>query len=424
MTDTDVEPYREITFDKDGDVDPRERDLLATLDVTDLVMFAHGWNSSRQGATALYRRFFAPVPGLLAGAPGVRIGYAGIIWPSMVFADEPIPDFKHQSAVAAGPGLDPESQRSLMQFFPDRADTVERLAQLLDEQPEDRGAFDEFGLLVRQLVDVPVQSPDARFATDTDTDDGPQSDPAMLYEDTLTVCTLFADALAETGAAPEELFGGGLKRLWGGAKELLRQATYYAMKRRAGTVGQLGLGPLLGRLARARPGMRVHLVGHSQGARLVSFGLRGLPAGVGNVRSLTLLEGAFSHYAFAANGVLAGLQSRVAGPVVSCYSHFDTALGVIYPIASRLAGDSLGAVDDDPRWGAIGHDGIQSVDGTVRLTLQNALGLGGRFPTAGCVNIDAASVVRNGGPPGGAHTDICHEELAKVVLAAGRIGAV
>ena len=48
------------------------------------------------------------------------------------------------------------------------------------------------------------------------------------------------------------------------------------MKNRAGTVGRNGLGPLLGRLP---AGVRVHLVGHSFGARLVSFALAGLPAG-------------------------------------------------------------------------------------------------------------------------------------------------
>ena len=71
------------------------------------------------------------------------------------------------------------------------------------------------------------------------------------------------------------------------------------MKRRAGTVGELGLGPLLGQLARSSPEVRVHLVGHSLGARLVSFALRGLPDGVRTVKSVTLLQGAFSHYAFA-----------------------------------------------------------------------------------------------------------------------------
>jgi hypothetical protein len=35
--------------------------------------------------------------------------------------------------------------------------------------------------------------------------------------------------------------------------------------------------------------------------------------------------------------------------------------------------------------------------------------------------VDAAAVVKRGGPPAGAHSDIVHPELARMVLAAGRI---
>jgi hypothetical protein len=38
------------------------------------------------------------------------------------------------------------------------------------------------------------------------------------------------------------------------------------------------------------------------------------------------------------------------------------------------------------------------------------------------VNVDACAVVCHGGAPNGAHSDIVHPELARVVLAAGRIG--
>ena len=109
---------------------------------------------------------------------------------------------------------------------------------------------------------------------------------------------------------------------WHGAKEALRQATYWQMKNRAGTVGRNGLGPLLGRLP---AGVRVHLVGHSFGARLVSFALAGLPAGAPSpVRAVTLLQGAFSHFAFASplpfdagrSGALAGMLARIDGPLV------------------------------------------------------------------------------------------------------------
>ncbi|WP_434588218.1 serine-threonine protein kinase [Streptomyces sp. A5-4] len=436
MVDVGVEPYREVTFDADGDIDVRQRARLAELDVTDLVMFAHGWNNDRGTANRLYDRFFSPFPGLVADEPGVRLGYAGIMWPSIRFADEPIPDFEPRGAVTprVTPGLDDATLRALVQAFPGRERLVARLAGLLDECPAERTAFDEFGMLIRQLVEEPQDRLAVLFGSDLESEDHPQSDPVMLYEDTLTVCVGFTDALEEAGAemaegpAPGISLGGGLKKAWNGAKELLRQATYYAMKRRSGAVGRLGLGPLLGELARSSPSMRVHLVGHSQGARLVSFALRGLPEGARNVKSVTLLQGAFSHYAFAGRlphsvrggGALSDAQRRIDGPLVACYSHHDTALGVIYPLASRLAGDAAGLIASHDKWGAIGYDGVQAVTGTPTLTVAQALR--GGMPDRGCVNVDASALVRRGGPPAGAHNDVCHAELARMVLAAGRVG--
>ncbi|GAA0608320.1 serine-threonine protein kinase [Streptomyces crystallinus] len=438
MTDIGVEPYREITFDADGDAAPAERRALAELDVTDLVMFSHGWNNTPSVATALYRRFFAPFPGLLAeagaAASGVRLGYAGIVWPSIRFADENIPDFPH-AALATEPcaGLDPATVAALKRAFPGHEVTVDALAHLLAERPDAEEAFRQFGLLTRALVADDAES--TGFAADT-VDDG-AAGAALLTDDTLGLCRDFTLALSDTGMpvepgppGPSFSLGRSLKHLWDGAKEVLRQTTYYEMKRRSGKVGQLGLGPLLGELARARPAMRIHLVGHSQGGRLVAFALKGLPDGVRNVKSVTLLEGAFSHYAFAeqlpsglrGTGALAALHRRVDGPVVSCYSRFDTALGVIYPLASKLAGDYEGALELDRRWWAIGHDGIQAVAPCTQLTLAEVLRDG--VPDSGCVSVNAESVVRAGGPPSGAHSDICHPELARVVLAAGRIGCV
>lgn len=437
-----VSPYWELTFDADGDVDGRERDrLLAEVvrrKVRDLIVFAHGWNNDRSGATRLYSQFFAPVPGL---APQARLGYVGVVWPSMRFSDEPIPDLPPSVAAevstdlsgAAGPALDKNTRQALLEVFPGRATVVEQIARLLDQRPDEGPSLEEFGRLVQLLVEVAPQSPQAAFAADTLTAGSPEGAPQTLFGDTATVCGEFAQALAGTHAPGEASFA--LPRLWDGARELLRQATYYAMKRRAGTVGERGLGPAIGQLASAAPGVRVHLVGHSFGARLVSFALRGLPEGVGTVKSVTLLQGAFSHYAFAArlpddaraSGALRGLQSRIDGPLVCCYSHFDSALGTVYPLASKMAGDdrSVLGVDLNPghllgaRWGAMGHDGVQAVPGTKTLTLADALRA--KLPVSGCVNVDACAVVKRGGPPSGAHSDICHRELAQVVLAAGRV---
>lgn len=362
-------------------------------------------------------------------------------------ADPGLPAVRRRGAVRRG-ALDGETRHALLETFPGRVSAVDRVGRLLEQRPPEEAALEEFGRLVRLLVDVEPHGPQALFAADTLTDGVPHDGgPQMFAGPTAEVCEEFARALAgleaggpasggpEAGAARGPgVEGFSLPDPWDGAHELLRQATYYAMKRRAGTVGERGLGPFVGRLAAVAPAVRVHLVGHSFGGRLVSFALRGLPAGVRAVKSVTLLQGAFSHYAFAARlphdaragGVLQGQQNRVDGPVVCCHSSFDAALGTMYPLASRMAGDARGAFEEfgvgsvlGAKWGAMGHDGVQAVPGTRAYTLAEALA--GPLPASGCVNVDAAAVVRRGGAPAGAHSDIVHPELARLVLAAGRV---
>ncbi|WP_329387463.1 serine-threonine protein kinase [Streptomyces sp. NBC_01351] len=425
-----VGPYAELTFDSEGDVDRATYGPVERMEATDLLVFAHGWNSHPSTATRLYDRFFAPFAGLVGH--GVRLGYVGVVWPSIRFSDEPIPDFDSPGALAEpgfGTALDPATRDALVEFWPGRDAELERIAELLEERPESEAALTEFGALVRRLVGVDGLS----AVADTEV---PAQVPALFTEEAVEVCRALALALVEAGAAPPPgvegerglAVGGGLRGLWGGAKELLRQASYYQMKKRAGVVGERGLGPVLTELAAGRPALRIHLIGHSFGARLVSFSLRAVPDAARYVKSLTLLQGAFSHYAFCDRlphdkghgGALRGLQRRVDGPVVACHSPHDSALKVFYPLASRMARDSAGLLGFDERWGAIGHDGVQAVPGAPRLSLGAALREG--LPTAGCVSVDAGSVVRRGGAPSGAHSDICHAELAELVVSAGRMG--
>ncbi|GAA0472864.1 serine-threonine protein kinase [Streptomyces olivaceiscleroticus] len=440
MAGVGVKPYWELPFDADGDVAQRQRDALLAGAVrerlTDLVVFSHGWNNDKSMATRLYTRFFEPFPELLVDGRA-RVGYVGVLWPALRFTDEPIPDFDPSpqaradtpAEAAPEPALTDALRRQLAVAFPGRDLLLDRIAQLLAERPDARSAFDEFARLVRELIAVPEDSPDLRHATDSG--DGT---PGMLTDDALEVCEVLTAALRSAGAGAwpgetaeverQPLFGGGLTRVWSGAHELLRQGCYYAIKRRAGTVGRLGLGPVLGKLADAAPAVRVHLVGHSFGGRLVSYALSGLPRSARNVKSVTLLQGAFSHYAFAAQlpfdrahgGALNGVQRRIDGPLVACHSSHDDALRTFYPLASKLAGDATSFLGVFDRWGAVGFDGIQAVDGARRIRLGEAV------PATGCVSVDASAVVRRGGPPVGAHSDICHPELARVVLEAGRIG--
>ena len=136
------------------------------------------------------------------------------------------------------------------------------------------------------------------------------------------------------------------------------------------------------------------------------------------------------HFAFAKpppfdvsrSGALAGMLSRIDGPLVVCFSEHDDAVGRFYPLASIAARDDSAAAERALwRWGGMGADGAQGVGAVLRAI--GGAGPGTRYPFVphGVLNIDAAAVVRRGRAPTGAHSDIVHPELTWVVLAAGGI---
>jgi hypothetical protein len=248
----------------------------------------------------------------------------------------------------------------------------------------------------------------------------------MLEDSPNDVFARYRDALVESGAEIDRGdgtagIGDKLGGLLNGAKEALRVATYWEMKGRAGVVGRKGLGPLLGRLP---AGLRVHLIGHSFGARLVSYAI-----GAPQVKSVTLLQGAFSHFAFCKplpfdagrNGALGGQQQKVDGPVTVCFSSHDDAVGRFYPLASLAKRDDTAAGHGLLwRWGGMGADGAQDLDAVGEGLRAAGSGTPYKFARNRILNIDASQIVRTGGAPSGAHSDIVHPELAWVVLAASR----
>jgi hypothetical protein len=433
-------PHWEISFDEDGRPDQGEADaLLAELagqDLTDLFVFSHGWNNDRGQARRLYQLYFQQLPGLLAqgGADDVRVGTLGVVWPSKRWADEPEPTgdggdgggaaglgdaAAPAPAAAAGDGALVEDLKDVFKGD-DRRATLDELARLLEERPEDPAALARFQALMGELA----ADPDAEPAGED------QGEQALVTDDPEEVFSRFADAVPETGEGGAAGLGDTFGRLWKGAKEALRQLTYFEMKKRAGVVGKQGLGPLLGRIAQADPEVRVHLIGHSFGARLVSFALAGLPPGDSPVRSLYLLQGAFSHFAFAdalpmdrsRGGALKGMAARVDGPLAASFSVHDTAVGRLYPLASLSSrDDSAGLEDQLFRWGGMGHDGAQAVDATV-ATL-GPVGTAYPFARGRFVNLDGNGIITQGPAPSGAHSDIFHPELVWAGLAAaGLVG--
>ncbi|MEO6866117.1 MAG: serine/threonine protein kinase, partial [Gemmatimonadaceae bacterium] len=190
-----------------------------------------------------------------------------------------------------------------------------------------------------------------------------------------------------------------------------------------------GLGSWINGVNAKNPNVKIHLIGHSFGARVVSNSLTALSANPPFcVESVFLLQGAFSHFAFAQqlpfdgsrSGALVGMNKRVDGPLCVTHSLKDTAVGTAYPLASLASRDDASAVSDTLyRWGAMGHDGAQD-SGATEAVLGD-VGTSYSFGIGAFVNLDANAIITQGGPPSGAHSDIVHPEIAWAVFAAARL---
>ncbi|MBX9604235.1 MAG: hypothetical protein K2X35_24740 [Bryobacteraceae bacterium] len=183
-------------------------------------------------------------------------------------------------------------------------------------------------------------------------------------------------------------------------------ASYYVMKDRAGVVGRRGLASWLGGL----PGeVRVHLVGHSFGARLITAAAQAAGAD-----SLTLLQAAFSQFAFAEkfDGVHDGAfrdvvaRRKVRGPIAITHSRHDRAVGLAYAVASRIAGQNASAIGGkQDEFGGLGRNGARRTP-EAKDTEETRCDLA----AAPVTNFSWDHLIRG-------HSDILHEEVGALIRA-------
>jgi hypothetical protein len=187
------------------------------------------------------------------------------------------------------------------------------------------------------------------------------------------------------------------------------------MKRRASLVAQTGLAPVLAEVV--RPGQRLHLIGHSFGARLVTATAAAplCPA----VTSISLLQGAFSHYAFAKDwqpGSDGAFRAAIApghllGPMIVTHTRNDHAVGLAYALASRLARQTASGIGDaDSPYGGLGSNGALRTPEAIAGELLPAAATY-RFLAGRIHNLLADDYIKG-------HSDITGIEVANAVLSA------
>ncbi|MBS9375359.1 hypothetical protein [Rhodococcus sp. B50] len=412
-----------LRFDKNGRlISPRtaEMFLAAAREATDVICFSHGWNNIYARALGAYRDFIGgfiaqrrdlglPLP------PNYRPVLLGIIWPSTSFV---MPWESGPDIAASGSDESARRQEEMLSFVTDSLDSsdVATLVELVDGQTglADRDA--------RRAVEIVS----AELAREADPDTG--SEPPDV-ESLLEVWRSLDSATAPwTGPVDEDDIGtvggaatGGTSPRAAGASDLdprnlLRTATVWKMKARAGVVGAEGVGPLIRAVLAGNSTTRLHLVGHSFGARVVLSAVASAepprPA-----RSMLLLQPAVNRWCFASKVAVTGVEggyrpvtARVEYPILTTFSSFDQPLHTFFHLAVR--GSSLGeprvaALGDAWLYGALGGYGPEGLDGRCVTTPALAAGAG-RYDLAGPAEVIAVdgSVPIGHRPAINGHSDV------------------
>lgn len=426
----------ELEFDKNGKLfDAAQLDALTRhLDAahaTDLILFAHGWNNDLADARKLYTRFFAElgafVPAMGQGAAnGARVFAAGVLlWPSKKFTDK---DLIPGGGAAA---LSSQEKAVIRARLKDLAKEPVRLGKTAPASAAKRRKIAKAEALLKTIeTDPKAQEEFVRIVRSLLSDRAAHSDDGTKDLFKVKERKLLVNLSKPVFAAPAVSAGGaaaGFSTLStgasGGAADLgdgivsgirrfLNLTTYYQMKERAGTVGANGVASAIDKIRTKRPQIRLHLVGHSFGGRVVTAATDAI-GGKHKIDSLTLLQAAFSHNGLApkfdgkSDGFFRKVVTgkKVRGPILVTCTKNDKAVGIAYPLASRLGGQNAAALgDENDVYGGIGRNGAVKTPEAVKGMLL-AANAAYDFAAGKIYNLTADAFIAD-------HSDICGPQVA------------
>ena len=296
---------------------------------------------------------------------------------------------------------------------------IERAIQLLDEVEGSTAAQDELVRSVLSLLDGAAPDP-TEGLEQIRSKEGSELLDALRAPIVLPTASRSDDDGGAMAVDPAFVPGGGgdgdggdggtqglgsfFGSIFGRIGQFLNLTTWYLMKDRSEVVGGNGVAKAVRELKASGPGLKLHLVGHSLGGRLMVACAKALaqPPKL-QADSLTLLEAAFSHYGFSPDigekkdgKTQAGFfrevidDQVVKGPLVATFSAQDTVVGKVYAVASRLAGDNTRAIGDagDP-FGGIGRNGAQKTPEAVADVL-HPVGMAYAFQNGKVTGLDGS----------------------------------
>ena len=417
-------PYALLCFDADGAERPAsggiasEALLHASADPTDIFINIHGWMGDIPAAIDQYNRWFSSL--LALHDVSVRLAtlrpqgfvpmLVGLHWPSLPWGDEELP--------AAASFSPPEGREvdALVDAYAgrlgERAGLREALTiiianALADSAPPTmpetvRAAYEVLDLMMTELT---AGGPNAQPGADN-----PPFDASAIFEASISGPASFG----------LEMFGSLLVPL--------QTLSFWKMKDRARSIGEVSFHSLFRRLAGRYPMARLHVMGHSFGCIAASAAVAGRPGEQGNqIASLALIQGALSLWSYGSNnhyGSGRGYFERlvgdqlVNGPIIATQSRHDRALSYFYPLGAAARWQIDFDAGQLPRFGALGIYGAQGLGAPVRNIAILDAGAAYDFAGRAVHNIEASRAICRGGGVSGAHSDIDGPEVAHLIWSA------
>jgi hypothetical protein len=392
-------------------------ETAAGEDITNIFLFSHGWMGDVPAAVDQYDRWIRVFDSLPMDRekaervfPGFQPLFIGLHWPSLPWGEEELGDGSF------APGEQAPKPDELYGLYLDRlGDTPavrSALRSILGEARRNaapdhlpaaaRDAFLELNRALDLGSDGVGGAPDA---------DREPFEPQAMFED-------------------QSVAFGGLD-VFGGILGLLRVCSYWNMKKRARTIGEGGMHAFVNGLQRATSerGVRIHLMGHSFGCIVISSILGG-PRGDGPLErpidSVVLAQGAVSLWSYASDIPIAGAgpgyfhkvitSGKVRGPLITTQSIHDTAVGRLYPRASAVSAEISFAVEELPKYGAIGTFGLQGLSGGIKTDSRMLPVIDEyEFERGKVYNLEASQFISRGTGSSGAHNDIDGPEVAHAI---------
>ncbi len=440
-------PFFQVQITKDGtvflqsEVDALLNGVAAGQDApSDLFIMCHGWNNNSDEAKSLYLGLAKVIKAEVDANPVLnkrKYAICGVLWPSKKFEDS---DLIPSGAASLDEAVTTDQLKQRVQDFRSLFGATEwaavagptpaafdELEKLMDSVEDDEAAQMRAVEVVRELLPREAASSD-------------DASVRFFETGTASLMTKLTKKLnppaipAGVGAASVDPFstgkvsglGGaaGFRDVLGGVKSgishLLNFATYYLMKARAGDVGVKGVAPLVVQLRTKREDLRIHMIGHSFGCRVVAAAINALPEEEKfRPDTVLLLQGAFSHNGFAKQGeadrgafrdVIE--KKKVRGPIFITHTRNDKAVGIAYPIASRINGVTAAALgDENDIFGGLGSNGTQTKVTTPEGISGTLLAVGQPYPFVNDVkpstpcNLKADEFIKG-------HSDIQKPEVA------------